>query len=79
MYVVHLGRVSDARLLHGGLHLRLTLLLELLLLGGVALADLGDGEPPLWTNAAMEDLIVEDGRVVGARVKRDGSTLSIEA
>jgi 3-oxosteroid 1-dehydrogenase len=44
-----------------------------------ALIDLGDGEPPLWTNAAMEDLIVEDGRVVGARVKRDGATLSIEA
>jgi 3-oxosteroid 1-dehydrogenase len=44
-----------------------------------ALIGLGDGEPPLWTNAAMEDLIVEDGRVVGARVKRYGSTLSIEA
>jgi 3-oxosteroid 1-dehydrogenase len=41
--------------------------------------DLGDGEPALWTNAAMEDLIVEDGRVVGARVSRDGTTLSIEA
>jgi 3-oxosteroid 1-dehydrogenase len=27
----------------------------------------------------MEDLIVDDGRVVGARVTRDGSTLSIEA
>src|ERR1700722_4297768 len=44
-----------------------------------ALINLGDGEPPLWTNAAVEELIVEDGRVVGARVKRDGSTLSIEA
>jgi 3-oxosteroid 1-dehydrogenase len=44
-----------------------------------ALIGLADGEPPLWTNAAMEDLIVEDGRVVGARVKRDGSTLSVEA
>ena len=44
-----------------------------------ALIGLGDGQPPLWTNAAMEDLIVEDGRVVGARVRRDGSTLSIEA
>jgi 3-oxosteroid 1-dehydrogenase len=44
-----------------------------------ALIDLGDGGPPVWTNAAMEDLIVEDGRVVGARVKRDGSTLFIEA
>jgi 3-oxosteroid 1-dehydrogenase len=44
-----------------------------------ALISLGDGEPPLWTNTAMEDLIVEDGRVVGARVNRDGSTLFIEA
>jgi 3-oxosteroid 1-dehydrogenase len=44
-----------------------------------ALIDLGDGGPPVWTNAAMEDLIVEDGRVVGARVTRDGSTLFIEA
>ena len=40
---------------------------------------LGDGEPPLWTNAAMEDLIVEDGRVVGARIIRNGSSLNIEA
>ena len=44
-----------------------------------SLIDLGDGEPPVWTNAAMEDLIVDDGRIVGARVKRDGATLSIEA
>ena len=43
------------------------------------LIDIGDGEPALWTNAAMEDLIVEDGRVVGARVSRDGSSLNIEA
>jgi 3-oxosteroid 1-dehydrogenase len=42
------------------------------------LIDLG-GEPPVWTNTAMDDLIVEDGRVVGARVTRNGSTLSIEA
>jgi 3-oxosteroid 1-dehydrogenase len=44
-----------------------------------ALIGLGEGDPPLWTNAAMEDLIVEGDRVVGARVKRDGATLSIEA
>jgi 3-oxosteroid 1-dehydrogenase len=44
-----------------------------------ALIDLGDGEPPLWTNAAMDDLIVEDGRVVGARIIRDGSALAVEA
>ena len=44
-----------------------------------ALIDLGDGQPPLWTNAAMEDLIVEDGRVVGARIIRDGEPLNVEA
>lgn len=43
------------------------------------LIDLSDGEPPVWTNAAMEDLIVEGGRVVGARVMRDGSALNIAA
>src|SRR6202165_2806119 len=37
------------------------------------------GDPPLWTNTAMDDLIVEGGRVVGARVTRDGSSLDIEA
>src|ERR1700676_2938797 len=37
------------------------------------------GDPPLWTNTAMDDLIVEGGRVVGARVTRDGSSLNIEA
>ncbi|MEE3065398.1 MAG: FAD-binding protein [Actinomycetota bacterium] len=44
-----------------------------------ALIDLGGDQPPLWTNTAMEDLIVEDGRVVGARVNRDGVALNIEA
>ncbi len=37
------------------------------------------GDPPIWIGAAMEDLIVEDGRVVGARVSRDGSSLNIQA
>ena len=37
------------------------------------------GEPPVWTNAAMEDLIVEDGRVVGARVNRNGATVNVQA
>jgi len=37
------------------------------------------GEPPVWTNTAMDDLIVEGGRVVGARVTRDGTSLNIEA
>ncbi|WAJ42590.1 FAD-binding protein [Mycobacterium sp. Aquia_216] len=44
-----------------------------------ALIDLGGNQPPLWTNTAMVDLIVEDGRVVGARVNRDGVGLNIEA
>jgi 3-oxosteroid 1-dehydrogenase len=37
------------------------------------------GEPPVWTNTAMDDLIVEDGHVVGARVTRNCSTLFIQA
>jgi 3-oxosteroid 1-dehydrogenase len=44
-----------------------------------ALIDLTDGRPPLWTNAALEDLIVSDGRVAGVRVVLDGATLNVEA
>jgi 3-oxosteroid 1-dehydrogenase len=44
-----------------------------------SLIDLCDGAPPLWTNAAVDDLIVEDGRVVGARIVRDGAPLNVEA
>lgn len=44
-----------------------------------ALIDLSDGHPPLWTEAAMTDLVVEDGRVVGARIVRDGTPLHVEA
>jgi 3-oxosteroid 1-dehydrogenase len=36
-------------------------------------------EPPIWPNTAMDDLIVEDGRVVGARVTQDGTSLNVEA
>jgi 3-oxosteroid 1-dehydrogenase len=43
-----------------------------------ALIDLR-GEPPIWTEAAMQDLIVDDGRVIGARVSRNGASLNIEA
>lgn len=43
------------------------------------LIDLSDGEPPLWINAAMDDLIVEDGRVVGARIIHDGTPVNVEA
>jgi 3-oxosteroid 1-dehydrogenase len=37
------------------------------------------GEPPVWTNAAVDDLVVEDGRVVGARVTHNGTSLNIRA
>ena len=43
------------------------------------LIDLNGGQPPVWTGTSMDDLIVEDGRVVGARVTRDGSSLNIHA
>lgn len=33
---------------------------------------------PIWTAASLEELIVEDGRVVGVRVSRDGTGVSIE-
>ncbi|MEB4212284.1 FAD-binding protein [Mycobacterium sp. 94-17] len=44
-----------------------------------ALLDLSDGHPPLWTDAAMTDLVVENGRVVGVCVVRDGKPLRVEA
>ncbi|HTZ13535.1 MAG TPA: FAD-binding protein [Mycobacterium sp.] len=37
------------------------------------------GEPPIWTEAAMQDLIVDGGRVIGARVTHNGTSLNIEA
>jgi 3-oxosteroid 1-dehydrogenase len=43
-----------------------------------ALIDLR-GEPPIWTEAAMQDLIVDGGRVVGARVTHNGASLNIQA
>jgi 3-oxosteroid 1-dehydrogenase len=39
----------------------------------------GSAAPPIWTNTAMDDLIVEDGRVVGARLTRDGTSLNVQA
>nr|WP_318546458.1 FAD-binding protein [Mycobacterium lepraemurium] len=44
-----------------------------------ALLDLSDGQPPLWTDAALTELVVEDGRVVGARIVRDGRACAVEA
>jgi 3-oxosteroid 1-dehydrogenase len=43
-----------------------------------ALADL-DGDDCVWTNAAVDDLVVEDGRVVGVRVVRNGAPVNVEA
>ncbi|MHA7650990.1 FAD-binding protein [Mycobacterium sp. ML4] len=43
------------------------------------LIELSGGQPPLWTNAAVDDLIVEDGRVAGARIIRDGVTQNVKA
>jgi 3-oxosteroid 1-dehydrogenase len=36
------------------------------------------GEPPLWTESPVEDLVVEDGRVVGVRVLHDGAPMHLE-
>jgi len=44
-----------------------------------AMIDLSDGPPPLWINAAMDDLIVDDGRVIGARINRAGTPVNVEA
>lgn len=34
---------------------------------------------PLWASAPMQELIVEDGRVIGAVVMRDGKSLRVQA
>jgi 3-oxosteroid 1-dehydrogenase len=34
---------------------------------------------PVWTEAPLEDLIVEDGRVVGVRTVRDGQPVNVQA
>ncbi len=34
---------------------------------------------PLWVNAAMEDLVVQDGRVVGARISHGGRAVNVQA
>jgi 3-oxosteroid 1-dehydrogenase len=38
-----------------------------------------DREIPVWTEAPLEELVVEDGRVVGVRTLREGSAVSIRA
>ena len=36
------------------------------------------GEPPIWTESPIEDLVVEDGRVAGVRVLSNGKRLQVE-
>jgi 3-oxosteroid 1-dehydrogenase len=38
-----------------------------------------DRDDCVWTNSAVDDLVVEDGRVVGVRVVRDGIPVHVEA
>lgn len=38
-----------------------------------------DREVPLWLSAPMRELVLEDGRVVGAVVEKDGEPMRIEA
>jgi 3-oxosteroid 1-dehydrogenase len=44
-----------------------------------ALIDVGQGDPRVWTNTTMDELIVEDGKVVGARITHDGSSMNVRA
>ncbi len=38
-----------------------------------------DRDVPLWLNTSFQDLLIEDGRVVGALVVRDGNPMRIKA
>ena len=38
-----------------------------------------DREVPLWLSSPLEDLVVQDGRVVGIRVTREGRTVTVRA
>ncbi len=48
------------------------------LAGGLRLA-LNEARVPLWLNSGLEELIKEDGKVVGAVVRRDGRPIRIHA
>jgi 3-oxosteroid 1-dehydrogenase len=37
-----------------------------------------EGEPPIWTESPIEGLVVEEGRVVGVRVLKEGRPLQVE-
>ncbi|MFC8102690.1 FAD-binding protein [Streptomyces sp. NPDC057363] len=38
-----------------------------------------DARIPLWLDTAVEDLVVEEGRVVGVRARRDGEQVTVRA
>ncbi|MEU6352476.1 FAD-binding protein [Streptomyces sp. NPDC047072] len=63
-----LGRIRGQRLVSNGAALTARLL-QILLRQGVA----------VWLESALTDLVVEDGRVVGAVVRKDGRDLRIRA
>ena len=42
------------------------------------LMDLG-GDPPIWTESPVDDLVVEGGRVTGVRATHDGKQMFVEA
>ena len=48
------------------------------LIGQLLKVALHQGDP-VWTDAPLEDLIVEDGRVVGVRTVRDGESVTVRA
>jgi len=49
------------------------------LVTGLVRAVVVDGGAELWLNAPAEELVVEDGRVVGVKVVRDGETVTVRA
>ena len=49
------------------------------LIGAAAAASPLDRGIPIWTEAPLDDLVVEDGRVVGVRTVRDGAPVSVRA
>jgi 3-oxosteroid 1-dehydrogenase len=49
------------------------------LIGQLLAVAVSDLHVPVWTEAPLDDLIVEDGRVVGVRTVRDGATVHVAA
>ncbi len=72
------ARIRRRKILTNGASLIGQILTVLIDFAGEPALGLG-GEPPVWMDTAMDDLIVENGRVVGARVTRDGTPLNVQA